>query len=76
MVHTMNELMVWLEQWRYQTEDDIIFLLEMDKNCSWQLWKGPGGKIDGLGSKIEAKCPLSFGVIQSWWFLCENINSW
>ncbi len=49
MVHTMNELMVWLQQLCYQTEEDIIFSVRMAKNYQWQQCQGPGGEIDGLG---------------------------
>ncbi len=53
MANTMNELMVWLWQWRYQTEDGINFTVRVDKNCSWQLWQCPGGKMDSLGLNLE-----------------------
>jgi hypothetical protein len=60
IVHTMNELMIWLNQLRYQTEDGINFLVGMAKNYCWQQCQGPGGEMDGLGCKIGPKCPSRY----------------
>jgi hypothetical protein len=48
----MNKLMVLLQGWGSNTDEDNIFLGHAAKNYSWQPHEGCDGRLDGLGSKI------------------------
>ncbi len=48
----MNELMVWLQGWDRETDDDVNLFVVGGKNYSLRLHECRDREIDGLGSKI------------------------
>jgi hypothetical protein len=59
-VHTINELMVSLQGWGGNTDEDINFFWSCSKNKSWQQHEGCDGRLHGLGSKIGPKHPPKY----------------